>query len=680
MGSMACTPTDMAETSGDEVVGAPRRRGKSKAPNFKYDGPVAVIRLELDLADEHTRWRLQRQWEAVFRLRRALQRDAATRCRVYWAAHHERAEDPKALRERLGLSRKGIEAAAKRHIEASGWMRDHLTKAVGLHVADQVWETVERHLFADSSGRRHGPPRVGSWWDFTRIPGRARSHTKDQPTWETYRLAGILDAHLDTYRHRQLPAGVSTAQVAAGQPVGTSILAQPARLRLPSRPASKSWWDHDGGLAVVFTGLPAGDLVMPVRLPQGGGQWPHLAHFLAEQHSWHKIDLVRVRDRKAPGGWCFYAHLLIHGRRYQSPSTIARRAEIPAGRRAGVDANVSNVSVASFPDHRPQGLVVGRVDCTPAQHKAAAGADKETRARHKALDRSRRNTNTDQYGPSVRQHKRAERRTAAGLPTRQVSNPGGARHSRGDGVPLRAYRHDTLSGRYQRTRCDHGAAARRTSQAKQARAAQVAAQIVATHGNTITVEDCRIATWARLWGKRIALFSPGMLVTALDHECHATGGQFYRAGTHTTAMSQHCLCGARVAKTLKQRTHHCGHCGLHGDRDIVSAALAACVELANPDDPRTAAVDYRLAHALRDGLASQQEWEGSVNRHQSPPSPDGRSARTGSHHHPAAASAEQAALGLPPNRPRQQRGRRGNSQKRQPPNCLAPHDPLRVNS
>jgi hypothetical protein len=241
MGSMACTPTDtMAETSGDEVVGAPRRRGKSKAPNFKYDGPVAVIRLELDLADEHTRRRLERQWEAVFRLRRALQRDAATRCRVYWAAHHERAEDPKALRERLGLSRKGIEAAAKRHIEASGWMRDHLTKAVGLHVADEVWETIERHLFADSSGRRHGPPRVGSWWDFTRIPGRARPHIKDQPTWETYRLAGILDGHLDTYRHRQLPAGVSTAQRAAGQPVGTSILAQPARLRLPSRPASKS--------------------------------------------------------------------------------------------------------------------------------------------------------------------------------------------------------------------------------------------------------------------------------------------------------------------------------------------------------------------------------------------------------------------------------------------------------
>ena len=44
--------------------------------------------------------------------------------------------------------------------------------------------------------------------------------------------------------------------------------------------------------------------------------------------------------------------------------------------------------------------------------------------------------------------------------------------------------------------------------------------------------------------------------------------------------------------------------------------------LTDPDDPRTARVDYRLAHALRAWLASQQEWEGSVNRHQPPPSPD----------------------------------------------------------
>jgi hypothetical protein len=202
---------------------------------------------------------------------------------------------------------------------------------------------------------------------------------------------------------------------------------------------------------------------------------------------------------------------------------------------------------------------------------------------------------------------------------------------------------------------------------------------VATHGNTMTVEDTNINTWARLWGKRIALFSPGMLVAALAAECAATGGQLYRAGTHCTALSQHCPCGTRVPKTLGQRTHHCSRCGLRADRDIVSAALAACVELADPGDPRTARLDYRLAHALQAWLASQQEWEGSVNRHQPPtPADSVGSARTGSHH--PVASAEQAAPGPPPNRPAPNPDVADPAENNQLPNWLALHDQLRVSS
>jgi putative transposase-like DNA-binding protein len=600
MRPMAAAPTDTtASISGDAVV--PRRRGKSKAPNFKYEGPVSVIRLELDVTDKQTRRRVERQWGAVFRLRRALQRDAAHRCRAYWAAHHERAADQKMLRERLGLSRKGIEAAAKAHIEASGWMRDHLTKAIGLHVADEVWETVDRHLFADSSGRRHGPPRIGSWWDFTRIPGRARSHTKATPVWETWRLVGTLDGHLAAYRHLQLPDTVRALE-AGGQPAGTSILAQPTHLAAPVRPGSGTWLDHAGALAVVFTGLPGGDLVLPVRLAQGAGQWAHLAHFLADESVWHKIDLVRVRDRKAPGGWRYYAHLLVHQAGYQSEATLARRAAIPAGRRAGLDANVSNLSVASFACEHPDELAVEQIVCTPEQQKAAARAARRTRARQKALDRSRRNTNPDQYGPSVRQHKRAHRRAEQVLAAKQITNPGGPRAARADGVPLRAYRHDNLSGGYRRTRIDHATEARGAGQAKRDRAADIAARIVANHGHNITVEDCSISTWARLWGKRIQQFSPGMLVTALAAECAAAGGRLHRVGTRSTALSQHCLCGARVPNPLAQRTHECPHCGLVIDRDIASAMLAACVDLTDPDDPRTARVDYQLAHALRASL------------------------------------------------------------------------------
>jgi hypothetical protein len=89
-----------------------------------------------------------------------------------------------------------------------------------------------------------------------------------------------------------LPEVVKTAAEAATQPVCTSILAQPTVMAAPARPGG-SWWNHTGPLAVVFTGLSGGDMVLPVRLPQGAGRWAHLAHFLADPAVWHKIDLVR---------------------------------------------------------------------------------------------------------------------------------------------------------------------------------------------------------------------------------------------------------------------------------------------------------------------------------------------------------------------------------------------------
>jgi hypothetical protein len=641
------------------VVAMPRRRGRSKAPNFCYSGPLSVIPLELDLSDERVRRRVERQWAAVFELRRAVQRDAADRCRAYFAAHHERKRDPKELRDRLGLTRKGIAAAAKAHIEASGWMRDHLTKAVGLHVAEEVWQTVDRHLFPDASGRRHGAPRVGSWWDFTRIPGRARSHTKTTPAWETWRLVGTLEGHLAAHRHPQLPASVTDAARAAEQPAGTSILAQPAQLPAPDRPSGSTWWEHNGALAVVFTGLAGGDLVLPIRLPQGAGHWAHLVHFLAEPNVWHKIDMVRVRDRRAPGGWRYYAHLLVHHAGYQSASTLARRAKVSTGRRAGLDVNVSNLSVASFPEHHPEELVVERVALSAAENEAADRAARRARARQRALDRSRRNTNSDQYGLSARQQARALRRAENGLSVKQVQNPGGARAARADGAPLRAYRRDRLSRTYQRTRADHATDARVRSQAKHARARDTAARIVAIHGNTMTVEHGRISNWARLWGKRIQLFSPGMLTAALTTECQATGGRLQRASTRSTAMSQHCICGQRVPKNLAQRVHDCPSCGLRKDRDVVSAVLAACVEMTDPDDPGTARVNYELAQAVRPGLASQQEARTQSTGTSRPRDHPAASARAGSHH--SVTSAEQRNHQSAHPRTDQLAGRRGTS-------------------
>ncbi|EQD70952.1 hypothetical protein B1B_04720 [mine drainage metagenome] len=56
---------------------------------------------------------------------------------------------------------------------------------------------------------------------------------------------------------------------------------------------------------------PSGDVLLPVRLPQGAGSWAHTAHHLGDESLWHKLDLVRYRSRSSVGDggtrptcWC----------------------------------------------------------------------------------------------------------------------------------------------------------------------------------------------------------------------------------------------------------------------------------------------------------------------------------------------------------------------------------------
>ena len=587
----------MASVSVDAPTSV-RTRGKSKAPNWVRPPEVAVIALELDVSgDSRTLARLEAHYEAVFRLRRAVQRDARTAARGYLSAKTERTTNPKALRARLGLSRKAVEARASRHVDDAKWMRAHLTKATALHVADEVWETCDRFLFPDAAGRKAGVPRVGDWWDFTRIPGRAKSHTKAQPTWETYRLVGSLQGHLDT-----LGGGVTVAE-AACMPVGTTLLTQPRTL--PAPVPQKNWWRYDGPLAVVYTGLAGGDLVMPVRLPQGAGRFSRLAHFLADPALWHKIDLVRIRDHAAPGGWRYAAHLTVLTGGYQSEATQARRAAVPQDRRAGVDGNVSNIAVASFAETGD--ITTTYLAPTPEQRATAARAAKKARARARALERSRRASNRDQYGLSKKQAKRTARRAAAGLPEKVVEVPKGARAANARGVPTRAYRRDALSSSYRKTRAVHAQEAGAATQRSHAYADQIAAQVIALHGPYLVTEDINVRSWMHLWGKALAVTTPGRVLAAIRTEAEACGGTMTKASTFTTALSQHCLCGRREKKPLSQRTHICPDCGLVADRDLLAATLAACVTFANPTDPRTARLNPNFTTALAARVGAQQE-------------------------------------------------------------------------
>ncbi len=482
---------------------SPRTRGKSKTANWRRPEQVAVIALNLDLSgDPVMRRRVEKHWAAVFGLRRGLQRDAGAACGAYLAARHERAADPQAVRFRLGLYRKAVEDRAKTHVERAGWMRHHLTKATALHVADEVWQSADRFLFPDARGQRHGMPRVGSWWDFTRIPGRARSHTKAQPVWETYRLVGSLQGHLDAYGN----SVAVTAAVALDS--GHSVLGQPKALPTPAR-GKRSWLDYQGPLAVVYTGPPGGDLILPVRLPQGSGQFERVAHFLADPGVWHKIDLCRVRDRRAPGGWRYQAHLTILGTGWVGPTTAQLRALAPTDRIGGVDGNVSNIAVASIErDIAQPSLLTSHVTATDTQRQATVREAKKSRDRMRALDRSRRAANNSQYALSNKQRGRAQRRRDAGLPAKAVDTPGGARAANSAGIPKRAYRKDILSRNYRNTRADHAAATSATVRRKDAFARHSAQVIVAAHGPNMVTEDVDIRTWARRWGPRCCRVHP----------------------------------------------------------------------------------------------------------------------------------------------------------------------------
>ncbi|WP_234381807.1 transposase [Streptomyces dysideae] len=136
------------------------------------------------------------------------------------------------------------------------------------------------------------------------------------------------------------------------------------------------------------------------------------------------------------------------------------------------------------------------------------------------------------------------------------------------------------------------------------RARLVAREIAAAHGPVLVVEDCDIRTWYRLWGKRLSQTTPGMLISALKVECEAAGGRLVRASTWSTALSQHCLCGERVKKTLRDREHRCIACGLAGKRDLVSAAPAAFVRFTNVDDPKTAYLDTTASRRATDRLCT----------------------------------------------------------------------------
>ncbi|MBA2542230.1 MAG: transposase, partial [Deltaproteobacteria bacterium] len=459
-----------------------RTRGPNRGAAWARnpEAGMSVLRLALDTSDPLQRARVEAMYQGAYQVKRASQRQAKNACRAFWAACHERDEkSPASVRERVGLSRTSLEHAAYGHLDAAPHLRRHVTKALAMHLADGVWTAVERHLFRDASGKRHGALRIGRWYNFTRLPGRARSHTTERK-WETFRLHGTLAGHRAAYADRN------------------GHFVQPRTLQ-PIH--SDAWWTYAGPLALVFSGLADGTLVLPVRLPTAPSNQPALDHHLADPSRWHKIDVVRTQDPEAAGGWRYEAHLMVLTQPYVSASTTQRRARAAietADRTVGIDVNVSKLSVASHVTGRDVRL--SRIVRDEPRQQRDRGRTRRERRRQRALDRSRRALNRQHYQLSKRQAKRARRRAEAGLSPVDVI-PAGPRLARADRVPLTSYKTDRLSARHRQLRAAQVADAASATQARRDHAREVAAGLVARHGYQIVVEDVRLPSWSASWGR-----------------------------------------------------------------------------------------------------------------------------------------------------------------------------------
>ncbi len=168
---------------------------------------------------------------------------------------------------------------------------------------------------------------------------------------------------------------------------------------------------------------------------------------------------------------------------------------------------------------------------------------KEIRRIQRAMDRSRRRSNPDNYNQDGTVKKPAPGKRLQWVYTN------GYLHLR---ARLREL-HRVLAA-YRRT--EHGEPANR----------------VVAMGNTVMAEKLSYKTFQRMFGKSVRDRAPGTFMDHLRRKAASAGGEVIEFPTRTTKLSQSCQCGAVVKKPLSKRWHDCS-CGVHAQRDLYSAYL-----------------------------------------------------------------------------------------------------------
>lgn len=248
-------------------------------------------------------------------------------------------------------------------------------------------------------------------------------------------------------------------------------------------------------------------------------------------------EALRVLPRTIRGTQHWYCQVTIKGQ----PTWDADRYP-PAPGTVGIDFGPSQIGVVFHDADGVHGLKLPLA--AGLQHDYA-----RIRRLQRALDRSRRATNPENYLPN--------------------------------GTVKRGRRLWVKSQRYLQTQARLTDLWRRYAAHRKNVLGQLANTLL-TKGTTIQIEAVSYKAWQRQWGKSIGRGAPGLLERLLTQKAALVGGQLVRFSTHATRFSQLCHgCGTYTKKSLSQRIHHCA-CGVGPiDRDIYSAFLAYHYDLAS---------------------------------------------------------------------------------------------------
>ncbi len=122
-------------------------------------------------------------------------------------------------------------------------------------------------------------------------------------------------------------------------------------------------------------------------------------------------------------------------------------------------------------------------------------------------------------------------------------------------------------------------------------------------GNDIRIERNSYRSFQKTFGKAVGQAAPAAFVTTLSRKASSAGVRVVIIPT-SLRLSQTCLCGAIMRKTLAERVHRCD-CGITVQRDVFSAYLARfSVAVDGPSGP-----SWRL-----DAAQAQTAWAGAESR------------------------------------------------------------------